>query len=224
MLIRRPEPWELAACGAAVGGAAVWVLAVAARVGWLRALLDLYPRSSWDQVTWVLIPVLLILPLIVQGAVVALLSPLRPVPAGRGIVGSTAGTLLVLLAVVMVFLTARRLPAAVAGVVTRTLPVPLILGCGLLLIAGGLVVTGRALDSRHLRRAAVPAAFAAIVVAWIFARGWVLSASNVLSHSEAVAFFIAVAVGGGAGSAWNIRRSPRANLTGVERGRYNVPS
>ncbi len=210
-MIRRPQPWELAACGAAVGGAAVWALAVAARVGWLRGLLDLYPKSSWDQVTWVLIPVLLTLPLIVQGAVVALLSPLRPIPAGRGIAGSVAGTLLVLIAVVMLFFAAHRLPAVVAGTVTRTLPVPLILGCGLLLTAGGLVVVGRVLDRRWLRRVAVPAALAATAAAWIFARGWVLSASNVLDHAEVVAFFIAVAVGGGAGSAWTIGWSGRAN-------------
>jgi hypothetical protein len=180
-------------------------MAAAARVGWLRALLDLYPKSSWDRVTWVLIPVLLMLPLIVQGTVVALLSWRRPVPAIRGIAGSVAGTLLVLVMIIALFVAAHRLPAAVATRVMRALPVPLILGCGALFIAGGVDVAGRVLDRRWVRRAAVPAALAATGAAWVLARGWVLSASYVLGHPEIVAFFVAVALGGGVGSAWNTR-------------------
>ncbi len=59
-MTRRLEFWELTACGAAAGGTGVWGLAAAARVGWLRAFLDLFPHSSWDALTWVLIPILLL--------------------------------------------------------------------------------------------------------------------------------------------------------------------
>src|SRR4029077_3474004 len=92
-MTRPAEFWRLAACGVLVGDATVWGLAAAARVGWLRALLDVYPKSSWDRITWVLIPVLLMLPLIAQGTAVALASSSRPAPAGRAIAGSATGSL-----------------------------------------------------------------------------------------------------------------------------------
>ena len=208
----RAEFWERAACGGAVGGIAVWGLAAAARVGWLRALLDLYPRAGWDRVTWVLIPVLLMLPLIAQGTAAALLSPWRPIPAGRGIVGSLAGSALALGALGVVLLFAfRPLPILTGGAASRVLPVPLILGCGALLIAGWLAIRGRSLASRWPRRAAVPAALVAVLAAWIFARGWVLAASYVLDRAEVMAFFVAVAAGGGVGSAWTVRPRDDAN-------------
>ena len=81
---RSGEFWELAACGAAAGGISVWAVAAAARAGWLRALLDLFPRSTWDGVTWALIPLLLLVPMMLQGTVVAEFSA-RPRPIARTI-------------------------------------------------------------------------------------------------------------------------------------------
>lgn len=204
-MTRRPEFWELAAWGAAVGGAAVWGLAAAARAGWLRALLDLYPRSSWDRVTWVLIPVLLILPLIAQGIGVAWASPSRPIPVGRGIAGSAAGSLLALVAGAVLFIGVRRVPALAGGPAARALPVLLILGYAVLLFAGWLHSAGRALRSPRLRTTAVPLALAAAAALWIFAREWILLASYVLDRAEVAAFFLAVALGGGGGAARSLR-------------------
>ncbi len=223
-MTRRMEFWELAAWGTAVGGAAVWGLAVAAREGWLRALLDLYPKSSWEHVTWVLIPVLLMLPFIAQGVGVALASSSRPIPAGRGIAGSVAGSLLVLIVGAVLFLGVRRLPGVTGGPVARALPVFLVLGYGALLIAWWLLAAGRSLHSRWLRLAAVPLALAVAAATWILARGCVLLASYVLGRAEVAALFIAVAAGGGVGAAWSLRPARSRELTGEERGRYNVRS
>lgn len=210
-MTRRGEFWELAARGAAVGGAAVWGLAAAAREGWLRALLDLYPKSSWEHVTWVLIPVLLILPFIAQGVGVALASSSRPVPAGRGIAGSVAGSLLVLIVGAVLFIGVRRLPGIAGGSVARALPVLLVLGYGALLIAWWLFAAGGSLRSRTLRLAAVPLALAVAAAIWILARGWVLLASYVLGRAEVAALFIAVTAGGGVGTAWSLRPRDPAN-------------
>jgi hypothetical protein len=223
-MMRFREFCELAACGAAVGGAAVWALAAAARVGWLRVILDLYPRSSWDRVTWVLIPVLLMLPFIAQGTVVAWASSLRPIPAGRGIAGSVAGGLgILVVASVAILIVVPRLSAVVVGTLVRVLPVPLILGCGALGIAWGLAAAGRAFDRRWVSRAAFPAALAMAIAAWLLARGWVLGASYVLDRGEVMAYFVAVAFGGGGASAWIVRTGAR-ELTGFPSGRYNVRS
>jgi len=204
--MRPLEFWELAACGAGVGGAGVWGLAEAARMGWFRAVLDLYPRSSWEQVTWALIPMLLLLPLIVQGAAVAVASSARPVPVGRGIAGSVAGSLVTLLvAGVGVLAGVRHLPASTVGMLARALPVPLALGGGALLIGGGLLGAGRVLGSVRLRRAAVPAALLATAAAWTLAHPSVVAASYVLDRAEAVVFFAAVVVGGAGGAAWSVR-------------------
>jgi hypothetical protein len=210
-MTRRAEFWERAVRGATVGGAAVWGLAAAAREGWLRALLDLYPRSSWERVTWVLIPVLLMLPLIAQGVGVALASSSRPIPAGRGIVGSVAGSLLALIAGAVLFLGLRRLPGLTGGPVARALPVLLVLGYGALFIAGWGLAAGRSLRSPRLRLAAVPLALAVAAATWLLARGWVLDVSTVLGRAEVAAWFIAVAAGGGAGTAWTLRPRDPAN-------------
>lgn len=220
----RGEFWGLAACGAAVGGATVWGLAAAARVGWLRALLDAYPKSSWDRITWVLIPVLLMLPLIAQGTAVALASSSRPAPAGRGIAGSAAGSLAALGVGAVLFVGARRLPALAGGAVAEALPVMLILGYGALLVAWWLTLITRSAHRRWIRWSAVILALAAAAAAWLLARGWVLSASYVFNRAEIIAFFIAVAAGGGLGAAWALRPRNSRELTGSERGRYNVPS
>jgi hypothetical protein len=210
-MTRRAEFWERAAWGAAVGGAAVWGLAVAAREGWLRALLDLYPKSSWERVTWVLIPVLLMLPLIAQGVGVALASSSRPIPAGRGVAGSVAGSLLALIVGGVLYLGVRRLPGLAGGPVARAVPVLLVLGYGALLIAWCLLAAGRSLRNPRLRLAAVPLAFAVAAATWILARGWILHVSYVLGRAEVAALFIAVTAGGGVGAAWSLRPRDPAN-------------
>ncbi len=203
------EFWECTAWGAGVGGLAVWALAAAARTGWLRVLLDLYPRSSWERITWVLIPVLLLLPLIAQGAAVALLGPSRPVPAGRGIAGSIAGTVGGLAAGLAVFVLAARVPGLATGSTARAVPVPLTLGCGALLIAVALRAAGRSSGSATLRFAAVPSALVAALAAWVFARDSVREASYVLDRAETLVFFVAVVVGGAAGAAWSVAARER---------------
>lgn len=204
-----PEPgeagfWERAAWGAGGGGAAVWGLAAAARAGWLRALLDLSPRSSWERITWVLIPVLLLLPLVAQGILVGLLAPSRTVLAGRGIIGSIAGTVGGLAVGLVVLVLAGRVAGLAGTSVARAVPVPLTLACGALLIAAALSLAGRARRIGWLRSAAIPAAAAAAAGAWTLARGWVLSASYVLDRAETVVFFVAVAAGGAWGAAWSV--------------------
>lgn len=199
-----PEVWERIAWGAAIGGVAVWGLAAAARAGWLRALLDLYPPWSWERITWVLIPVLLLLPVIAQGTAVAFLAPARPIPAGRGIAGSIAGTVGGLAAGLAVFVLAVRVPGIAAGGVARAVPIPLTLGCGALLIAASLSVAGRFYHIAWLRMAAAPAAAGAALAAWALARGWVVAASSILDRAETAVFFAAVAVGGAVGSAWSV--------------------
>jgi len=205
------EFWELTAWGAGVGGAGVWGLAVAARVGWLRALLDLFPRFTWEWVTWGVIPALLTLPLIVQGAAVAAVSSRRPVPAARGIAGGAVGSLVAVVAIAVgVLAGVRHLPGSAAGRLATAVPVPLILGCGALLLAGGLRVAGRLLRSIGLRRAAVPMALLAAVGAWALARPSVLAAAYVLDRAEVVVFFVAVVVGGSGGAAWGAGAPPGA--------------
>ncbi len=222
-MTRRLEFWELAACGAAAGGTGVWGLAAAARVGWLRAFLDLFPHSSWDALTWVLIPILLLLSPAAQGAIVARLAAPRPAPVWRGVAGSVAGTLLVLLnASALALALIRRVPAPVLGVLERTLPQTLILGCGGLLVGGWLLAAGRMLRSPRLRGAAFPIAVLIGGAAWLRARGWVLGAAYVLDRAEVVVFFLAVVFGGAFGAAWSVQRAAAANLTGPDAGGYNV--
>ena len=135
----RGEFWELAACGAAAGGVSVWALAAAARAGWLRALLDLFPPSTWDAVTWALIPLLLLVPMAVQGAVVAAAS-YRPRLTGRAAAGGIGGSLLALIAAGILASTAlRRLSPSLVGTFARPLPDPLILGSATLLAGGWLL-------------------------------------------------------------------------------------
>jgi hypothetical protein len=210
-MTRRGDFCALAACGAAVGGAAVWGLAAAARVGWLRALLDAYPKSSWDRITWVLIPVLLMLPLIAQGTAVALASSFRPVPAGRGIAWSATGSLAALVVGAMLVVGTRRLPGFAGGEVAGALPAMLILGYVVVLVVWWLTAVTRSIRHRWTRWAAVVPALAAAAAAWLLARGWVLSASYVFDRAEIIAFFIAVAAGGGLGAAWALRPRDSAN-------------
>ena len=210
-MTRHAEFWGLAACGAVVGGATVWGLAAAARVGWLRALLDVYPKSSWDRITWVLIPVLLMLPLIAQGTGVALASSSRPAPAGRGIAGSATGSLAALVVGAMLVVGARRFPPFAGGAVAAALPAMLVLGYGVVLVAWWLTVVTQSVRRRWMRWAVVVSALAAAGAMWLLAREWVLSASYVFDRAEVIAYFIAVATGGGLGAAWAVRPRDSTN-------------
>jgi hypothetical protein len=219
---RAGEFWELAACGAAAGGISVWVLAAAARAGWLRALLDFFPRATWDGVTWALIPLLLLVPMVLQGTVVAEISaPSRPV--ARTIGGSLGGSILALAAGgILVSTVLRRIPPSRLGTLTRPLPEPLLLAAAVLVGAGSLLTAGRLAGSLPLRRVALPVAALGLAAAWLVAPGRVLSALDVLDRIEVAGFFLSVLVGGALGSAWLAIRAPGSGLTGPRACRYNV--
>jgi hypothetical protein len=213
-----PTAWELAGAGLAVGGSGVWALAAAARVGVLRALLELFPRASWDAVTWVLIPALLLAPIVVQGIAVAAFG--RP-PAGKRpatmksnpaawtwtAAGAAAGSLLALAVFGAALLVGvRQLPRDPQVWLGRTAPEALIIAFSGAVLAGWLIIAARVARAPWLRRAAVPAAAAVMAVAWIRAHHTVVALSYVLDRPEANGFFAAVAVGGAVGSAWAARR------------------
>ncbi len=201
--------WELAAIGAAVGGTGVWALAAAARVGALRLLLDVFPRSTWDSVTWGLIPALLLVPCAVQGAVVGWLGMRRPrsYPGWGPPAAAVVGTLVALAAFGMAILDGvRRLPPRAVAITTRTAPNVLIPAFAVLVIAGWLLVVARLIRSRILGAASVPLATAGVALAWWRVHGQLVALSYVLDRPEANGFFAAVAVGGAAGAAWAARR------------------
>jgi hypothetical protein len=219
---RTGEFWELAACGAAAGGISVWVLAAAARAGWLRAILDLFPRSTWDGVTWVMIPLLLLVPMGLQGMAVASVS-FRHRPVAGTIAGSIVGSLLALAAGgILVSTVLRRIPPSRLGTLTRPLPEPLFLAGAALIGAGSLLTAGRLGGSLPLRRAALPVAALGLAAAWLAARGWVLAAIDVLDRIEVAGFFLGVMVGGALGAAWLAIRAPGPGLTRPRACRYNV--
>lgn len=213
-----PSMWELAGTGMAVGGTGVWALAAAARVGVLRMLLDLFPRTTWDAVTWVLIPALLLAPIVVQGLAVAALAGRRArawagttvaAVVGAGIAFAAIGAVLVLLV--------RPLPRGPQVWLERTAPGALIFGFTAAVIAGWLLVAGRLARMPRLRLAAVPVAAVVATLAWTGAHHLVIALSYVLDRPEANGFFAAVALGGGVGAAWAARR-------GEARVRPNDPS
>lgn len=205
-----PTVWELVAAGVAVGGTGVWTLAAAARVGVLRALLDLFPRASWDAVTWALIPALLLLPIVIQGVAVAAVGrrPAALAPsAGAAVLGSLAA-LAAFGAVLLIGV--RQLPREGQVWLGRTAPEALILGFTGAVLAGWLLVAARLARAVWLRWASVPAAALVVAVAWIRAHHTVVALSYVLDRPEANGFFAAVAVGGAVGSAWAVRRQEAA--------------
>ena len=214
-----PTVWELIGAGVAIGGTAVWALAAAARVGVLRAVLDLFPHASWDAVTWGLIPALLVMPIVVTGLAVAAMSgrppadkrpaTMKSMPARWA--GATAagavGSLVALGAIGTVLLAGvRLLPRASQVWLGRTAPEALIIAFATAIVAGWLVVVARVARVPHLRWAAVPVAAAAVVLAWTRAHHTVVAVSYVLDRPEANGYFAAVAVGGAVGSAWAARR------------------
>src|SRR5215472_480276 len=202
-----PTIWELFGAGLAIGGSGVWALAAAARVGVLRAILDLFPRASWDAVTWVLIPALLIAPIVIQGVGVTAFAGRAHaswvVAAGAAAAGSLSG-LAVLGAALLIGV--RQLPRDAQVWLGRTAPEALIIGFSAAVIAGWLVIGMRVARLPWPRWTAMPVAAGAVAVAWIRAHHTVVAASYVLDRPEANGFFAAVAVGGAVGSAWAVRR------------------
>lgn len=212
-----PTAWELVAAGVAIGGTGVWVLAAAARVGALRAVLDLFPRASWDAVTWVLIPLLLLMPIVIQGIAVAAVGR-RPAALGMSAGAAVVGSLAALAALGAVLLIGvRQLPHDGQVWLGRTAPEALILGFTGAVLAGWLLVAARIANAVWLRWASVPVAALVVAVAWIRAHHTVVALSYVLDRPEANGFFAAVAVGGAVGSAWAVRRQEAA--AGPEAGR-----
>jgi hypothetical protein len=206
-----PEMWDLIGAGLAVGGTGVWVLSAAARAGVLRMLLELFPRGTWNAVTWVLIPALLAAPIIVQGAAVAGLGRRRPRAWLRATAGAAAGSIVALAAIgALLLLGLRALPRGAEGWLVRTAPQALIIGFTGAIVAGWIIAAARVLRLPYAGWAAVPVGAAAIAVAWTRAHPTVIALSYVLDRPEANGFFAAVAVGGAVGSAWGARGGGRA--------------
>jgi hypothetical protein len=207
-----PTAWELMGAGLAIGATGVWALAAAARVGVLRALLDLFPRGSWDAVTWVLIPLLLLAPIVIQGVAVAMFAggatmKSNPAAWASTAAGAAAGSLLALAVFgAGLLIGVRQLPRDPQVWLGRTAPEALIIAFSGAVLAGWLIVAARLARASWLRRAAVPVAAAVVAVAWIRAHHTVVALSYVLDRPEANGFFAAVAVGGAVGSAWAARR------------------
>ncbi len=202
----RPTVWELIGAGVAIGGTGVWALAAAARIGVLRALLDLFPRASWDAVTWVLIPALLLVPVVVQGVAVAALAR-RLSAAWAGAAAGVAGSLAALAVFgAALLIGVRQLPRDGQAWLGRAAPPALILAFTAAVLAGWLFVAARVARAAWLRWAAAPAAAVVVAVAWIRAHHAVVVLSYVLDRPEANGFFAAVAVGGAVGSVWAVRR------------------
>jgi hypothetical protein len=201
-----PTIWELFGAGLAVGGSAVWALAAAARVGVLRAILDIFPRASWDAVTWALIPALLLVPIVVQGAAVAAFGG-RAGAARKAAAAAAAGSLLALAVIGTVLLAGvRELPHGAQAWLGRVATEALIVGFAGAIIAGWLVIAARVAGASQARWLIVPVAAVAAATAWAAARHIVVDLSYVLDRPEANGFFAAVALGGGAGAAWMVRR------------------
>lgn len=202
-----PTVWELIGAGVAIGGTAVWALAAAARVGVLRALLDLFPRASWDAVTWALIPALLLAPIVIQGIAVAAFGKRPPAAWVWAAAGAAAGSLLALAVFGAVLLVGvRQLPRDGQVWLGRTAPEALIIAFSGAVLAGWLIVAARVMRMSWPWWMAVPVAAVVVAVAWIRAHHTVVAVSYVLDRPEANGFFAAVAVGGAVGSAWAARR------------------
>ena len=209
-----PTVWELIITGVAIGGTGVWALAAAARVGVLRAVLDVFPRASWDAVTWGLIPVVLLVPIVMQGLAVAAMSGRPPAAWAGAAAGAAAGSLVTLAAIGTALLAGiRQLPRESQIWVGRTTPEALIIVFTAAILAGWLVVLARLARVSRFRLAAVPVAAAIAVLAWTRAHHSVVALSYVLDRPEANGFFAAVAVGGALGSAWAARRGGGAGVS-----------
>jgi len=209
MMKERPGFWEEVGAGMAVGGTGVFGLSEAARTGVLRTMLNVFPRPSWDAVTWGLIPALLLAPPVLQGLVIGWMGRPRPRALVRGIVGSLVGTLVAAAVFgISVLDGIRRLPPGVAALVARAAPEILIPGFVMLLVAGWLLLAGRVPGLSWLRWWALPMSASAVLLTWMHDRQQVLLLASVLDRPEATGFFASVAVGGSLASAW--AADPRA--------------
>lgn len=208
--------WELAGAGAAIGGTGVWTLALAARVGLLRILLEAFPRSWWEIVTWALIPALMLIPAVVQGVGVALASDVRPAPFRLAVGGAVGGTLLAALVLGWGFAIARVPVQWIVGLIP-ILPEFVVVCFGIALVAGWLVIAWRVSALGWLHLIALPLALAVVIVVWATKHAAAVSIVDVLDQHEITGLFAAVAIGGGVGSAWNVCRPPgvRLRLRGV---------
>ncbi|HEX4834807.1 MAG TPA: hypothetical protein VFW01_00585 [bacterium] len=198
--------WELAGAASAVGGTGVWGLALAAREGLLRGLLEVFPRSMWDAVTWGLIPALMLISPVLQGAAVALMSAIRPAPVGRAVGGAVGGTLLAMGVFGGILIAGRALIQPIVA----TVPIlgDLFTVCfGIALVAGWLVIAGQIPALGWLRWTSLPLALAAVTVVWAEAHAAAVSLVYVLDQREMNGFFASVAVGGAVGSTWTVCRS-----------------
>ncbi len=201
-----PGMWELLLEAAAVGGTGVWGVAEASRVGILRLLLDLFPRSSWEAVTWVLVPAVLLVAPAVQGVAAALLGGEGPSSWGRAVAGSLGGTIVALGSLGAAALWGERhLPPSVLTSAIAATPEVLVLGGGTVVGGGWLLLLGRVAGAPLVRRAALPVAVGARAVGWGAARPYLVAWTYALDRPEASGFFVAVAVGGAAGSVWAAR-------------------
>jgi hypothetical protein len=205
--------WELADAASAIGGTGVWGFALAARVGLWRGLLAVFPRSTWDAVSWELIPALMLAPAVLQGIGVAFLSDVRPAPVGRAVGGAVGGTLAASVLLASGFAIARG-PIQTIVALIPILPDFFVVCFGIVLVAGWLVIAGRMPAVERLRLFALPLALAAVTIAWAGAHAQAVSVVYVLDQHEIVGLFSAVAVGGAVGSAWAVcrPRGARARL------------
>lgn len=202
-MIGRAEIWERAGVASAMGGTAVWVCALAARVGVWRAVLQVFPRFTWDAVTWLLIPALFLLPPALQGAGVALASDIRPAPIWRVIGGAVGGTVLAAVILEVGFVVGRPVIQAVLGLVPILSELTSV--CfGIVMVTGWLVLAARIPALARLRAAALPVALPAVTLVWALAHAQAAAAVNVLDQHEITGLFAAVALGGAAGSVWSV--------------------
>jgi hypothetical protein len=203
--MQRPGFWELAASGVAVGGTAVWAIAVAARIGVLRVMLEAFPRSTWENVTWLLIPALLFLPPVILGLSLPYLPGVRPASVGRSVGASVMGTCLagaVFGAAVLLILRYLHGPAVVQ--LARVLSEILVPGFGILVLTGWLLIAGLALGSGWIRRAAFPVAAATVLLTFPRIHAHIPALITTLARPEMNGLFASVAVGGALGSAWAV--------------------
>lgn len=197
--------WELAGAGAAIGGTGVWAFALAARAGVLRSLLEVFPRSTWDAVTWVLIPALMLAPPVLQGVGVAVASEIRPAPVRLAVGGAVGGTLLASMVLGLAF-AITRVPVQMVVGFFPFLPEFVVILFGIVVVAGWLVIAGHVFARGWLRLMALPLALAAVIIAWTGVHAEAVAILDVLDQHEINGLFAAVAIGGAVGSVWIVCR------------------
>jgi len=92
-------------------------------------------------------------------------------------------------------------------VLAKTAPDVLIVLFTLLIAAGWLLMIARAAGRLVAGRVAVLLAAVALAVLWQRGHAQIVALSYILDRPEANGFFASVAVGGGLGTAWAVRRA-----------------